>query len=56
MIALHRLFARIDATLRGWPDTALSLMLLLAALVLIVIAFKGSPALKAGAVAYAWLP
>ncbi len=56
MIALHRLFARIDETLQGWPDTVLTVMLLLAALVLILVAFRGSPKTKALAVAYAWLP
>ncbi len=56
MIALHRLFARIDETLQGWPDTVLTVMMLLAALILIIGAFKASPKVKAGMVAYAWLP
>lgn len=46
----------IDRRLRGWPNEALTIALLLMAGLLVVVALRGSPSLKAFFVAYSYLP
>lgn len=53
---LTRMFTNIDKWLRGWPNGYLTLVLLLAAVVIVYIAFRGSPTVKALTVAYVTLP
>ena len=56
MIALHRVFASIDGWLHGWPDMALTIALLALAGLLVLIALRGSPALKAIVVGWVVFP
>lgn len=46
----------VHRNIEKWGDTALTLMLIFMALVLLVIALRGSTGLKAIAAAYVYLP
>lgn len=49
-------FTDVEKKLQGWPNGALTLALLSAAVILVLIALRASPAVKAGALVYVWLP
>lgn len=53
---LTRLFTDVDKWLQGWPSGGLSLALIIAALILVYLAVRGSNTAKALAVAYVYLP
>lgn len=53
---LTQLFTNIDARLRGWPTGVLNAALVLAALALLLIAWRGTPIQKALALAYVVFP
>lgn len=53
---LTRLFTDVDKWLQGWPSGGLSLALIIAALILVYLAVRGSNTVKALAVAYVYLP
>lgn len=53
---LTRLFTDVDKWLQGWPSAGLSLALIIAALILVYLAVRGSNTAKALAVAYVYLP
>lgn len=52
----RQLFHRFEQWLEGWPNSVLTLALLLGAVALVVIALRGQPSLKALALAYIVLP
>ena len=49
-------FRRVERWLAGWPDSVLTLALLIAALVLVCLALTGRPLQKATALVYVMLP
>jgi hypothetical protein len=49
-------FARLEASLKGWPDTALTAGLLVTAAVLVLVALFGPSLLKAATLAWALFP
>jgi hypothetical protein len=53
---LWRTYKGIEEHLAGWPDQMLSVMLILAAIVLVVLALKAPATVKAAAAAYVYLP
>lgn len=53
---ITRWFTNIDRWLQGWPSAGLTIALLVAAGILIYIAWRGSNVTKALAVAYVYLP
>jgi len=53
---LTRLFTDIDQWLQGWPSAGLSIALVIAAIILVYLAFRGSNTAKALAVAYVYFP
>ena len=55
-VGIKRLFERMERFMEGWPDGLLTVWLLLAAALLVVIAFKGRAMEKAIAAAYVTFP
>lgn len=55
-MVLHRTFGRFHAWLEGWPNSALTVVLLLAAVSLVFLALFGRPWMKAIAAAYVLFP
>lgn len=49
-------FTKIEQKLQGWPDGVLTILLLVAALGIVLIAFKASPLQKAVTLAYVVFP
>lgn len=49
-------FTRVEDWLEGWPGAALTIALIVAAVIIIVIAFRGSNVAKALTAAYVFLP
>lgn len=55
-MGIKRAFDRFEAWLNGWPNGALSVFLIVAAVVLVIIALRGKPYEKAVALAYVVFP
>ena len=55
-MGIETAFRRFEAWLAGWPDSVLTVVLLVAAVVLVLIAFTGKPREKAIAAAYVFFP
>jgi hypothetical protein len=53
---LHRYITYGSARLAGWPDTALTLLLLAIAAAVVIVALQRDPMLKALVIAWAVLP
>lgn len=55
-MGIEAAFKRFEGWLKGWPNGVLTVVLLLAAAVLVIIAFTGRPWEKAIATAYVLFP
>lgn len=53
---LWRAYKTVEGRLAGWPDTLLTLVLILAAIATLIIAARGSRVLKAAVAVYVLLP